>query len=535
MLFRNKKHYLERDKYTDQLSAKLSRAFELKNYASIRELSRAHSVTTLVSILEKLSNYELVNIIFLALDEDRLEDFFFSFSEANRLTILNNIRPALLSKLLSQLQPDKVAEILSIVDSNLSKKIIYLSSPQQRKELNLISSFSHSQVGSIMNTSILTIPESFKISDALSYIKKKRNKFDIGEELFVVNLKQEVVGSVNIQTLFFSTRSSLSVGEVAEKDYISISAREQIGEAIDLFQKFPFTSAAVLNEKNQILGVITSKDILPEIVDESMEDVYRFYGIVNLQHSYIKSTPWEVVRSRLFWLIVLLFATTLTTLIIDKFENLGVKWTSGLSSAILVPLIPLITDMCGNSGSQTATSIIQSFASNELTAKDLWPVAKKELKISVMVGGIVSVVNFVRLLVYFTIFPIETNKLKNQTTTQTTNLVQSTSFVPFSEQFRNLSLFFNASKNGDQYNPKVAGYVGAAISSLALFVVIILSKLMGVFIPFVAHKFFKDPASMTTPALTTILDAVGTLIFFSMGVGIIYLSLDALKIHGVSQ
>ncbi|AHC39921.1 magnesium transporter [Mycoplasma ovis str. Michigan] len=512
MLFRKNKS-LERDKYSSRLSTKLIRAFELKNYASIKELSRAYSVPTLVKALEKLSNFELINIIFITLSEERLEDFFFSFSEYNRLTILKTIRPALLSKLLTQLQPDKIAEILSIVDSDLSKKIIYLSSPQQRKELNIISSFSHSQVGSIMNTSILTIPENFKIPQALNYIKKKRNKIEIGDELFVVNLNQEVVGSVNIQNLFFSTKNSLSVGEIVDKDYISISASGQIGEAVDLFQKYPFTSAAVLNEKDQILGVITSKDILPEIVDESMEDVHRFYGIVSLQHSYIKSTAWEVVKSRLFWLIVLLFSTTLTTLIIDKFEHLGVQWTTGLSSAILVPLIPLITDMCGNSGSQTATSIIQSFASNELSSKDLWFVTKKELKVSVIVGGIVSIVNFLRLLAYFAVFPISTDKVVKLQ-------ANSSSLLPIhSEQWKHFPIFLQAQQK--TYNPKSMGYIGSAISSLSLFVVIILSKLTGVFIPFFAYKFFKDPASMTTPALTTILDAIGTLIFFSIGVGII--------------
>ena len=192
---------------------------------------------------------------------------------------------------------------------------------------------------------------------------------------------------------------------------------------------------------------------------------------------------------------------------------------------MLVPLIPLITDMCGNSGSQTATSIIQSFASNEISAKDLWSVTKKELKVSVMVGGIVSVINFLRLLAYFAIFPISTKNINSVTRANSL-----TSVVPLSGQLRSLPLFFNGQQK--TYNAKEMGYVGAGVSSLALFIVIILSKLMGVFIPFIAHKFFKDPASMTTPALTTILDAVGTLIFFALGVGIIYGSLNFLQNNG---
>ncbi|KMZ96306.1 hypothetical protein PVNG_02444 [Plasmodium vivax North Korean] len=147
-------------------------------------------------------------------------------------------------------------------------------------------------------------------------------------------------------------------------------------------------------------------------------------------------------------------------------------------------MIPLITDMCGNSGSQTAASIIQSFASSELKSRDFFPILRKELKIAVIVGGIIAILNFLRLLIYFSIFPMTTEKLKNSVS---------------------------------QYNLSLMGILGSAISSISLFLVIVLSKVVGVVIPYAAYKSRRDPAALTTPVLTTFLDAIGTLIFFSIG------------------
>ncbi|CCE66753.1 magnesium transporter [Candidatus Mycoplasma haematominutum] len=542
LIFSTQKQYSNReDRSLARLLTRLTKAYELKNYATFREISNSVQATTLVKALEKLSNYELTNIMLLALSPERMGDFFLSFSAEHKLGILRTIRPALLAKILEQLQADQVAELISIVDSNLSKKIIYLSTPQLRKELRIIGSFSHSQVGSIMNTSTITVPENFNIQQALSYLKKKKEKLEIGDEIFVVNLKQEVVGLVSLQTLFFCNNNALKVKEMVEKDFIFVFATDQIGEAIDLFQKYPFSSAAVLNERNQLLGVVTSKDILPEVFEESIDDVYRFYGIVNLEHSYMQATVWEVVKSRLFWLIILLFATTLTTLIIDKFEALGYELTSGLSSAILVPLVPLITDMCGNSGSQTAASIIQSFASNELSAKDFWYVLKKELKISALIGGIISALNFARLLLYFLLVsPIPTSKISQagasqaavqasstpSTISKNYQIIQASSSLPLLP-FTTVLTLNNQTNNN--YKTELLGVLGAAISSLALFLVIMLSKIVGVMIPYLAHRKKKDPASLTTPVLTTLLDAIGTLIFFSIGVGVISASMNILK------
>ncbi|AFO52038.1 magnesium transporter [Candidatus Mycoplasma haematolamae str. Purdue] len=533
-LQKQKENLSKNERAVSKLVSRLSRAYEIKNYAVIKEISIATPAPVLVQALEKLSNYELINIILLVLKSDRIGSFFLSFSDEHRLGILNTIRPILLSKLLGELSASEVSELLSIVGSDLSKKIFYLASPELRQELNIISTYSDSQVGSIMTTTMVTIPENLKINQALNYIKKRRHKFDVDEELFVINLNKEVVGLVNIQDLFFSGNNNQSVSEIVDKDYISLPAREQIGTAIDLFQKYPFSSAAIVNDRGQLMGVVTNKDILPEIVDENLEDVYRFYGIVNLQHSYIKATTWEVVKSRIFWLVVLLFATTLTTFIIDKFESLGVAWTTGLSSAVLVPMIPLITDMCGNSGSQTAASIIQSFASDELKTKDFWNVLKKELQISVIVGGIISLLNFFRLLVYFSIVPIDASKIKAAAkTVQSVSTLSSaqptTSYEVVQVSSPSPVILVQASSGQNNYDNTKLGYVGAGVSSISLFLVIILSKLVGVIIPYIAHRCRKDPASLTTPLLTTLLDAVGTLIFFAIGVGVITLSMNALK------
>jgi magnesium transporter len=189
-------------------------------------------------------------------------------------------------------------------------------------------------------------------------------------------------------------------------------------------------------------------------------------------------------------------AATFTAIIIDKFQELGNYQTFGLSALFLVPIIPVITDTSGNAGGQASSSVIIAIAHGEVTPKEYRKVFWKELKVSLVIGMFLALLNFARLLVYYLAF--DPKDAINR-------IVES----------NNIDLIVGQ----DQYI--IFSTIVALGSSLSIFISVILSKILGGLLPVIAVKFRVDPAAMSNPVLTTILDTASMVVFFGIGVSVI--------------
>lgn len=503
----------------DALIAKIRTLHQEKYHKGIKNLVNNTSFELLVVALEEINEFDVINLFLSITETAKMGQFFLSFNRENQIKILSTIRPIVLKKLLEELNADDVVEILRSVDAHLCKKIILSASSKLRVEIKQIKDFDQAQIGSIMNTTFLYLDSDMQVGSALSYLRKKRDEFDIEQEIFVINEQKIVVGKIKIQNLFFWDDPNTSIEELMDKSFITIFANEDIDDAIDLFQKYHSPILGVLNSEKQLIGIINNSDIISEILEENMEDVHKFYGIVSTAETYLRSSVFEIVKSRKLWLILLLFATTLTTLIIDKFEVFGYAWTAGISSAVLVPIIPVITDMSGNAGSQATATIIQALSSNEIKRSDFSKVLKKEFCVALCLGSILSVVNFLRLFFYFLFFPINQEKINFGTTA-----VSAVSAIIGDDTLSLLS-------NKVVINSKQSfflGMAGAGVSSISLFFVVVISKILGAIIPFLALRLDYDPAAFSTPVLTTVLDVLSAIIFFGLGIIILKYSSSAI-------
>nr|WP_245633474.1 magnesium transporter [Candidatus Mycoplasma haematobovis] len=147
---------------------------------------------------------------------------------------------------------------------------------------------------------------------------------------------------------------------------------------------------------------------------------------------------------------------------------------------------------------------MQAVAAGDVKESDFFKVVKKELKVAVIIGAILAICNFYRLLIYYAIFQIDSKKFHTSSLQKVVQVVSS--IINSSENFKDPSKLFKL------------GIVGALSSSLALFLVVIFSKFFGVLVPFLAIRFNYDPASVSAPALTTILDTIASVIFFGIGI-----------------
>lgn len=213
--------------------------------------------------------------------------------------------------------------------------------------------------------------------------------------------------------------------------------------------------------------------------------MYKLAGIsaASAEDSYIKNSIFKVVKSRIFWLIILMISSTISQFIIQKFTDISSNVVANLhlsiSTGLIVGLIPIISGSAGNAGSQSSTTITRSAAIGEISSKSLFKVLKKEFLVGLVIGAIMFFANVIRLIFYFLIF--------NE-----------------GSQVWTIALIIFA-------------------SSLSLLIVILIAKIMGTIIPLLAIRWKRDPAVMSAPILATSTDAISTLIFFGLNIGVLYL------------
>lgn len=184
-----------------------------------------------------------------------------------------------------------------------------------------------------------------------------------------------------------------------------------------------------------------------------------------------------------------MISATITSFIIDQFQNLGEQLTMGLSTFFLIPLIPVLTGTSGNAGSQSSASIIRALSLGDITNKEYHKAILKEFYVGLIIGLILAVVNFARLAVYYAIFFNQKVDISG---------------------YENMSHIILYQKR----------MIIGASTSLALFVAIVLSKLLGSSLPILAIKLKIDPTVMSAPILATILDVTTTTLLFGIGLGI---------------
>jgi len=217
-----------------------------------------------------------------------------------------------------------------------------------------------------------------------------------------------------------------------------------------------------LDHENRLIGIITIDDIIDVIEEEGTEDFYRMAAMEATEDDYLSTGVFTLAKKRILWLMVLMVSATITGNIIGHFQAV-------LHSALsLTVFIPMLMGTGGNAGAQSSTLIIRGMAVGELRRRDALRVLFKELRVSLVVGAALGIVNYARII-----------------------------------------LFAGESATV------------ALTVSITVFLTIVLAKLTGSILPIVAKSIGLDPALIAAPLLTTIIDALALLVYFNIALMIL--------------
>ena len=452
-----------------------------KDLASIRKYVEQTPFNEIVLELEELNDLE-VALFFRCLKTETSSELFSYLNEEQQQSIIQNLTKQEIADFINELYTDEIADVLEALPPDMAKTILLTVDKNTRFKVNQILQFDDEEVGSVMSVDIIALKSNMTNKEALELIKKKREESEIGQFYYVVDLKNKLQGCTTLEDIVFSPKEDLVSKKMTQVK--SVKTKQLKAEAANIFSSEDYATLPVVDDNDILMGMLTSNDVIDIIKDEASEDIYKAAGI-NYENqpttSYLKTSVLSIVKSRIFWLIILMIGSTLSQLIIQVFnqrfeESLEVANVAELSgiaiSSVLIALIPVTSATSGNAGSQSTSTLTRASALGELKDAKMNKIILKEFSVGAVLGSILSLVNFVRLVIYYLAYEAL--------------LIHHYKFI----------------------------LIISLISSISLLISITLSKTFGAAILAITIKTKKDPAVMSAPLITTIIDALSTLIFF---------------------
>lgn len=359
--------------------------------------------------------------------------------------------------IISEMASDEVADMMEHFDDDEVNELISSLDEEKAQEIKQLMSYDPETAGGIMATEFVPVNAQMTVKDTLEYLQKNGEDAETINYLYMLDPDDKLKGVVSLRDIVMS-EFNLPLTELVNPNVVSVPTNMDQEEVAQLFRKYGFSAIPVVDENHKMLGIITADDVLDVVVDESTEDFERMSALSHSETEYLDSSVMTLARKRIFWLLFLMISATFTGIVIQRYESaLAID-----GMLILVAFIPMLMDTGGNAGSQSATLVIRGMALGEISIKDFFEVLFKEIRVSLVVGLALSVVNLLRIWMF------------------------------------NKDLMLGLSV------------------SIAMFFTVIIANVVGGTLPLIARKFKLDPAIMAAPIITTIVDVLALIVYFSV-------------------
>lgn len=430
---------------------------EQNKLAELKEILINENPIDIADVFEDFPKEKYL-IIFKLLPKDFSSEVFSYLSPEKQQDVIENITDDEIKFIVEDMYLDDTVDFIEEMPANIVDKILKNTSSDKRKLINQMLKYPENSAGSVMTVEYISFKDNYTVKQAIEYYRKVAIDKEETDICFVTDTKKKLVGIISLKTLILSKDDSYIQDEM-DTNFVSVLTLDDQEEIAALFRKYDLTTMPVVDHEDRLVGVITVDDIVDVIDQENTEDIQKMAAMNPSDEEYLKESVISLAKHRILWLLVLMISATFTGLVIKKYEDI-------LQSAVyLATFIPMLMDTGGNAGSQSATLVIRGIALEEIEFSDIFKVIWKELRVSVLVGFILSAVNFIRIY-YFTRSGLETS----------------------------------------------------LVVAISMFLTVIMAKVIGGVLPLVAKSLKIDPAIMASPLITTIVDTAALIIFFKLSV-----------------
>ena len=442
------------------IAAALSSMLEAKRYTSIRDVLVTMNPADVAATLEEMEEGRLP-LLFRLLPKEQAAETFVEMEPELQELLIKGFSDSELKEVLDELYVDDAVDLVEEMPANVVRRILQNADPQMRKEINELLRYPENSAGSLMTTEYVSLRPDMTVADAITRIRRTGVDKETIYTCYVTK-DRKLLGLVTVKDLLLAQDDEMLIQDLMVTNVISVGTMTDQEEVAQMLSKYNFLALPVVDNDNRLVGIITFDDAMDVLEDEATEDIEIMGGMTPSDKTYLRSTPWDLFKHRIPWLMLLMVSATFTGMIISGFED------ALAAQVVLTAFIPMLMDTGGNSGSQSSVTIIRALSLGELEFTDLPKVIWNEIRTAVMCGVVLAAACFGKIM-----------------------LVDH--------------LLLN--------NPAVTPLV-ALVVCLALAFTVLVAKIIGCTLPMIAKKLGFDPAVMASPFITTAVDAVSLLVYF---------------------
>ena len=426
----------------------------LQDYTSLREMLEQSNPVDIAEQFDDLSDQQTIKL-FRMLPKAAAADVFAYLSRDTQEEIVNAIQDYEISGIIDELFIDDAVDFIEEMPAGVVKRVLSNLPAEKRDIINTFLNYPEDSVGSIMTIEYVDLKEYLTVAETFEKIRREGVDKETIYTCYVIDAERRLLGAISAKALLLSAPNK-RIGDIMEKDILFASTGDNVESLANEFRRYGLLAMPVVDNEQRLVGIVTVDDVLEIQEEEATEDFEIMAAMSPSDEPYLRTSIWTLARNRLPWLIILMLTATITGIILHSYED------ALLAIPILMTFVPMLMDTGGSGGSQSSTLIIRGLALEELARNDVLKILWKELRVALLCGFALACVNFVRIVI--------------------------------------------------MHSDATLGWS----VSLALWITVLIAKLTGCMLPLAAKTLKLDPAVMSAPVITTIVDACALLVFFGI-------------------
>ena len=439
----------------------LVKMLEEKKYATLRDILVTMNPSDVAGLFVDLEEKQIPLMFRLLAKEQAAETFVEMEPEAQEL-LIRGFSDNELKEILDELYADDAVDIVEEMPANVVKRILKTADPELRSSINQILRYPEYSAGSIMTTEYVSLRPSMTVEEAILRIRRQGVDKETIYTCYVIDKDRTLLGIVTVKDLLLADDDEMKIQDIMITNMIYVTTQTDQEEVARMFSKYDFVALPVVDGEERMVGIVTFDDAMDVMEEEVTEDMELMSGMTPSEKPYLRSSPFELFKNRVPWLMLMMVSATFTGLIITSFEG------ALAAQVALTAFIPMLMGTGGNSGSQSSVTVIRALSLDELEFSDIGTVIWKEIRTAVLCGIALAMVCFIK------IWLVDKLLFGNHDITVMVDLVVC----------------------------------------LALAVTVIIAKMVGCMLPLAAKAMKLDPAVMASPFISTIVDALSLLVYF---------------------
>ena len=426
---------------------------ELLDAREFKKLKEMHPVD-IVEVMEEVGERQRV-LMFRLLAKEEAAEVFTDMNSDMREDLINALTDSELEEVMEEMYVDDTVDVVEEMPANVVDRLLKATDEETRKKINALLQYPEDSAGSIMNIEYISLRKEMTVEEAILKIRQVGINKETIYTCYVTE-KKKLIGSVDVKDLLTVGESRL-IEEIMDENVLCARTLDDQEKVAAMIEKYSLVAIPIIDHENCLVGIVTVDDAMTVLQDEATEDISIMAGVTPNEDSYFGTSVFQHAKNRALWLMLLMLSATVSGEILAHYES------AMAVMPILITFIPMLMGTSGNCGSQSSTMVIRGIAVGEIEFKEFFKVVFKEIRIAILVGLMLAVVNGIRVYI--------------------------------------------------MYDQDIMLAIAIGITIIAI---VCMAKCIGCTLPLFAKKIGLDPALMAAPLISTIMDTCTILMYFAI-------------------